>query len=728
MFQPNKLTFDPALLKRIEPEILAPYRENPNDWRNRKWNQNVIPEPDAPKSGRSTPEIELCSKSMSQDNVEKFAALSTMGQNDMNAKKQQSFQANNGRNNRKAFDYDPYSAGVDEPEQSMPPSDSRMEIEKPVPGPKEKEISFDTQQLLNQPLVNFASQSDAEPPIRDPRQRKGFNDYPKTPNGYQQNKNLMNTEYPKADAMNNAGENKQIMKPKFYETTRNDNETVARPPIQKPENPRFEQQNYQTQDFNKPVANEPHFSPVIATETKGFNQSNQNGFQNPLPQKIPYDPEEEVNDNLFPEADSQNPDYAQETQNDDQFEPPKFPPKTYPQRIQSGFKENPPFARGEGMANNQYPEQNNQNNQGFNANPNQNRAGGGFYSNKTTQYPRYEGNNMNNKASPFRQQNLTPQFEEEQNDQRGFNSNSFDRFPRPQNRWQAQTPRNNMNNFQQPQQQAYPAEENPEDAPEFAEDPQQEQLVDGTQNYDEPVQDEQFDENYNQPIEQYNQPRFGGRFNQNFRAPMNRPYDNRNNFQKPFNNNRPNFNNNYNGGNFQRNRFNGDGFGNPSGYNPEQTPRRFSAPRFNPQQTPNRFPQQTPNRPGQFGNRPPRTFNTPRNFGNPSFRQYNNNQDFYPEQPEEENPDLGYEQEGNFSHQNKGIGNQKFAEPEAQTSYPSYKQENNYPSYKTYQSNFNSTPSNNQPQKKTNAENSIFGKARMNLLNASNSKAQNSDL
>ncbi|CAM6001269.1 unnamed protein product [Sphagnum balticum] len=544
ILKPSKLTFDPALLKRIEPEILAPYRDNrEGNWRNRKWNQNVNNEPEAPKSGRSTPEIEPCSRSVSQDNVEKFEAFAA-GQSDMNSKKQQ-FQTNNDKNNRKGIDYDPLSVVVEEPEKIMPVkafADNKMEIEKPAlaTGQKEKERSFDAQLLLNQPLINLVSQSETEPAMQNPRMRKGFNNFPRTPNPYPQNKTSMNIEYPSQDNVN-ASDNKQNTKPKFYETPREDYESIVsskdkfredafkpRETVQqsfvvpKPENQRFEQNSYQNQEFTKPADNQPlkglldkTYPSNNAAEAKGYNQNNQNGFRTtPMREKISYDPEAKANDHQLSEVGNQNPEFDQDTQNDEQFEP-KFQTKSFPQRPQQGFRKNASvasFSRKYDMPSNQYSEHNSQNQgqrENYNYNQNQNRAqGGGFYNNKTTQYPR---NNMNNKWSNFGQQNQNPQFEEEQSDQTAFNANSFDRFPKPQNRWQ--TPGTNdvgMNNFQQ--QQSCPEEENPDEAPENVDDTQQEQHTEGLQNYDEPVNNEQHDDNYPQQVEQYNQPRFGGRF------------------------------------------------------------------------------------------------------------------------------------------------------------------------------------------------------------------------
>src|SRR3569832_2326804 len=106
MFQPSKFALVFSQVKRIEPEILECYREN--DWRN-KSQQNIQNDNgmEAPRSGRSTPEIEVCAKSTSQDLVEQFGEFAA-SLNINNAEFMQG--PATGRNNRRVVNHGNFSA------------------------------------------------------------------------------------------------------------------------------------------------------------------------------------------------------------------------------------------------------------------------------------------------------------------------------------------------------------------------------------------------------------------------------------------------------------------------------------------------------------------------------------------------------------------------------------------------------------------------------------------
>ena len=224
-----------------------------------------------------------------------------------------------------------------------------------------------------------------------------------------------------------------------------------------------------------------------------------------------------------------------------------------------------------------------------------------------------------------------------------------------------------------------------------------------------------------QQFRQYNQQRFGGNYrggNQNYRSPNRRQYDNRSNSQKPYYNNRNvSYGNSNEGPNYQRNRYNpdqrNDNFAGRPDYRSfnNQTPRRFNNSRFDPQQTPTRSQ--------GYSNRPQQTFSGQRRYGN-NFRRFQNNQnqELYPDQQVEEGANFEYEAEGDYSGMN---------ETETPSNYSSYKQDS-YSGYKNPRPNASANFQQGFTQRKLNTEDSIFGKAKMNLVNASYSKGNNSDL
>ena len=254
------------------------------------------------------------------------------------------------------------------------------------------------------------------------------------------------------------------------------------------------------------------------------------------------------------------------------------------------------------------------------------------------------------------------------------------------------------------QNQDFEAEYNPNDQqfqnPEYFDDGQQEQWqpeVDG-QGYaqEEPYYDDQQnyqDPSNNKPFRQFNQPRYSGNYrggNQNYRSPNKGRFDNRNNYQKPFYNSYGNTND---GSNYQRNRYHNDNYRN------NQTPRRYTNQRFD-------MPQ-TPSRSQGYSNRPQQNFGGPRRYGN-NYRRFPNNQntEYYADQQGNEASNVDYEAGGELYNQN----------------------ESGYSGYKGPRANVGTNVQQGYNPKKVNTEESIFGKARMNLSNASYGKGNNSDL
>lgn len=265
--------------------------------------------------------------------------------------------------------------------------------------------------------------------------------------------------------------------------------------------------------------------------------------------------------------------------------------------------------------------------------------------------------------------------------------------------------------------------------------------------YEDGMEDEQEfpnNEGYDQ-YSQYNQPKFGGNYqrgNQNFKPQTGGQYNNRNTgYQNPRYDNRSNFNgggyNNYNqgGSNFQGNRynsnprydkFNNQNNGNFSNYNP-----RFSS-------------QQGNDRPPQFTARPQQNFNNQRQQVNTTYRQnaYQNPQN-YSNQQGNANFNAGYEQQRDFPNQNFQNKNTNFKGNAMPMNNRAFNddgygagngaQPNRQPTgtATTTSAVTNTNSGNNLQQgaapKKAFAENSIFGKARINLMNALGSTINNSN-
>lgn len=129
MFQPSKFPFDLSTLRRIEPEILIPYRE-----KNEETNM---------ESGGSTPEIEPYSQSLPHADEEE----------EVTPKSQQTFSFNLGAKKTPGRDA-PQMAYEEKPNQYKKEPNDDMELEKEKDeSVDEKEVSFDTKRLLNQPLA-----------------------------------------------------------------------------------------------------------------------------------------------------------------------------------------------------------------------------------------------------------------------------------------------------------------------------------------------------------------------------------------------------------------------------------------------------------------------------------------------------------------------------------------------------------------------------------------------
>ena len=173
MFQPAKCALDLSQLRRIEPEILPPYREKPEDKRNA-----VHGNEDESRSGGSTPEIEPYSQSLTKENVDDGLASADDGE-DVEPADQQTFGFKLGPKKTMGF---VSSQAIKEEEVVEKPNLPKrtpgrdMEIEKMKDEPiEEKDISYGTQRLLNQPLGNIMEDDDASRASRDLKAGKGVN-------------------------------------------------------------------------------------------------------------------------------------------------------------------------------------------------------------------------------------------------------------------------------------------------------------------------------------------------------------------------------------------------------------------------------------------------------------------------------------------------------------------------------------------------------------------------
>ena len=176
MFQAAKYPSDLSLLKRIEPEVVAPYIEKNEDGK-----QDSKKSPDTPKSGCSTPEIEPYSAPINMIKLEDCLAqfISTQDQNQID---QQNLKLTT-TEKKKIAEFEVPRRVVVEALVNKTPSNTQasqmMDIEKEeIQQPAQKiEISQDTERLLTQPFVTGMDEEEEEKQhviVRDPRLRKAM--------------------------------------------------------------------------------------------------------------------------------------------------------------------------------------------------------------------------------------------------------------------------------------------------------------------------------------------------------------------------------------------------------------------------------------------------------------------------------------------------------------------------------------------------------------------------